>query len=193
MYGRATQPERGKIIKLFYDCEFLEDGNTISLISIGMVADDGREYYAVNANMPLARIASHEWLRANVVPHLPITETPGCKCITGMHLDVDHPFVRPRQDIARQVRDFILATPDVELWAYYGAYDHVALCQLWGRMMDLPPGVPMYTNDIKQEAVRLGYPRVPVAQDGEHNALADARHNKAMAEFLARVEAEATR
>lgn len=30
-----------------YDCEFLEDGKTIALISIGIVADDGRTYYAV--------------------------------------------------------------------------------------------------------------------------------------------------
>ncbi len=31
--------------RYFYDCEFLENGNTIELISIGIVADDGREYY----------------------------------------------------------------------------------------------------------------------------------------------------
>ena len=30
-----------------YDFEFLEDGSTIEPISIGMVCEDGREYYAV--------------------------------------------------------------------------------------------------------------------------------------------------
>jgi hypothetical protein len=39
-----------------YDLEFLEDGRTIELISIGMVCDDGREYYAVNRDMPVRRI-----------------------------------------------------------------------------------------------------------------------------------------
>jgi hypothetical protein len=31
--------------KIYYDCEFLEDGERIHLISIGMVAEDGREFY----------------------------------------------------------------------------------------------------------------------------------------------------
>ena len=35
------------LMRIFYDTEFLEDGKTIDLISIGMVAEDGREYYAV--------------------------------------------------------------------------------------------------------------------------------------------------
>ena len=37
-------------MRYFYDTEFLEDGETIDLISIGIVAEDGREYYAVNLN-----------------------------------------------------------------------------------------------------------------------------------------------
>ena len=62
--------------------------------------------------------------------------------------------VKPRHVIACEVRDFILSTgpevPHVELWADWGAYDHVALCQLWGRMIDLPEGVPMWTNDLRR-------------------------------------------
>lgn len=33
-------------MKYFLDTEFHEDGKTIDLISIGIVAEDGREYYA---------------------------------------------------------------------------------------------------------------------------------------------------
>ena len=32
----------------FYDCEFIEDGRTIDLVSIGVVDEDGREFYAVS-------------------------------------------------------------------------------------------------------------------------------------------------
>jgi hypothetical protein len=42
-------------------------------------------------------------------------------------------------------------------------------------MIDLPDGVPMWTNDIQQEAVRLGI-ALPEQAQGQHNALADARH-----------------
>jgi hypothetical protein len=90
------------------------------------------------------------------------------------------------------VRDFILGTdpdmlPHVELWANYGAYDHVALAQLFGPMIDLPEGMPMFTRDIQQEAARLGLKDSDLPQQGEglHNALSDARHNRVVRRFLA--------
>lgn len=90
----------------------------------------------------------------------------------------------PLRMIRNQVREFIQATPDPELWAWYAAYDHVALAQLFGRMIDLPDGVPMWTNDLKQEAERLGNPQMPEQAEGHHNALSDARHNLAMDRHL---------
>ena len=35
-------------MRYFYDCEFIEDGTTIDLVSIGIVAQDGRELYLVS-------------------------------------------------------------------------------------------------------------------------------------------------
>ena len=58
-------------MRYWYDCEFLEDGRTIDLISIGIVAEDGREYYAVNNEVNWRRVADHPSLMENVVPHLP--------------------------------------------------------------------------------------------------------------------------
>lgn len=175
-----------------YDLEFLEDGRTIELISIGMIADDGRELYAVNADMDEHRVKAHPWLAENVWPSLPQVARPkgvNCRCITGHlgHLDLNHPDVRPREQIARMVAEFIQRTMNVELWANYGAYDHVALAQLWGRMADLPEGVPMFTNDIQQERARLGlhWDELPKQESGEHNALADARHNQVVRRWLA--------
>lgn len=200
--------------RIYYDTEFIEDGASIVLISIGMVTDDGRSYYAVNGDVDQEpdgnwqhqsgkttwqRVMEHPWLRGNVVPHLPITDADQLArhnanaaplfgprpVIDGVRLDRTHSDVKPRYVIANEVRDFIQAAgPDVELWAWYGAYDHVALCWLWGRMIDLPDGVPMWTNDLRQERRRLGEPEMPRQADGEHNALADALHNRDMARFL---------
>lgn len=174
-------------MRIYCDTEFLEDGRTIELISIGMVAEDDREYYAVNKEMPVKRIARHDWLRENVVPGLPRLHGDA-RIFPGrgnpLALYWQHPDFKRRAVIADEVREFIQATPDVELWAWYGAYDHVVLCQLWGAMVDLPDGVPMYTHDLKQECDRLGNPPLPEQADGLHNALADARHVKVMAESL---------
>lgn len=159
--------------RIYYDTEFLEDGHSVKLISIGMIAEDGRQYYAVTrlSYLPPLRdeIERHPWLVENVLSHLP---------------DWDDPVVKNRSQIRDEVRDFILATPMPELWAWYAAYDHVALCQLFGRMIDLPDGVPMWTNDLRQECLRLGNPIMPKQTDGEHHALADAMHAMVMGEFL---------
>jgi 3' exoribonuclease, RNase T-like len=185
-------------MRIFYDCEFIEDGHTIGLISIGLVAEDGREYYAVNSEAPWDRIKENDWLVRNVLPSLPVdgrksldaylAHSPSSFPRPGISFvgpDVTNTCVKPHQVIANEVRDFILATPDRSLWAWYGAYDHVVLCQLWGTMISLPDGIPMWTNDLKQECQRLGNPQVPEQGPGEHNALADARHNRVIAEFLA--------
>ena len=198
--------------RIYYDTEFIEDGASITLISIGMITDDGASYYAVNGDLddttrrdpdlrggyigktPWERIVENDWLVRNVVSHLPVKGRPaatlgsvfgGKANARGLELDHTNSDVKPRQVIANEVRDFIQAAgPGVELWAWYGAYDHVALCWLWGRMIDLPDGVPMWTNDLRQERARLGDPEMPRQGAGEHNALADAVHNRDMARFL---------
>jgi hypothetical protein len=166
-------------MRCFYDCEFLEDGKTVELISIGIVAEDGRELYLVNRDAPWKRIKKDDWLMANVVPSLP---QPHGDWINHMPkswpIDFHDGAVQDRSVIAAAVRDFLQATPDLELWANYGAYDFVALCQLFGRMIDLPDGVPMFTHDLQQELRRLGNPPMPEQAAGAHNALADARHLK---------------
>lgn len=171
-------------MRIFYDTEFLEDGRTIDLISIGMVAEDGRELYLVNEGIeddPLySAIGKHDWLMANVIPHLPLRERdaitmPQAQYAGRFHLDQTDNRVVSRKFIRNAVREFIQATPDAELWAWYGAYDHVALAQLFGRMISLPKGVPMWTNDLKQECQRRGNPELPKQESAEHDALADAR------------------
>ncbi len=182
--------------KIFYDCEFLETGSSIDLISIGMVCTDGREYYAVNRALTdrtwrgwrlRRRIRQHWWLMENVIPSLPKAHGDR-RLITpdSWLFDYTSPLVKPHRIIGDEVRDFIRATPDVELWANYGAYDHVTLCWLWGSMAALPEGVPMFTHDLQQEAARLGLDEddLPQQEDGHHNALADARHNKTLGEFM---------
>lgn len=155
--------------KFFYDTEFLEDGKTIDLISIGIVREDGATYYAVNREADWDRIRADPWLSVHVVPQLPLSDT-----------------WKPKAEIRDDVYNFldpIFENP--ELWAWYAAYDHVALCQLFGKMIDLPDGIPMYTNDLKQVVGINGIPGLPEQSSGEHDALADAHHLKRMYEFVA--------
>lgn len=169
-------------MRLFYNCEFIENGSTIVLVSIGMVSTDGREYYAVSEEFDPRDLHADPWLTENVWPHLPLT--------THNTLDVDHPSVKSRFRIASDIREFLQSVAReggvLELWSWYAAYDHVALCQLWGRMVDHPHGVPMYTRDLQQEADRLGVSDavLPKRDGGEHHALADAKYHLTIARAL---------
>lgn len=186
------------IIRYYVDTEFIEDGRTIDLVSIGIVADDSREFYAVSAEFDQHKLLANPWLGANVWPSLPTTEPRQYRDGLPPHgqLDTDHPDVRSRAQIARAVQSFILGDdpdklPYVELWADFAAYDHVALCQLFGTMMDLPEGMPMFTHDVQHEASRLGLSDkdLPQQKSGLHNALADARHTKVRVDYLRTVGA----
>lgn len=100
----------------------------------------------------------------------------------------------------------------IEFYAYYADYDWVVFCWLFGTMMDLPKGFPMYCIDLKQmydEAQRrwnklsnlknIAYCKknrlfsVEVRlkdlsnypkQENEHSAIDDAEWNKKLYDFL---------
>lgn len=150
-------------MKYFYDLEFIEDGRVIDLVSIGIVGEDGREFYAVSTEFDPERAGP--WVRANVLPKLP---PPAGRSWQS------------RAAIRDGVLDFLTAGPgDVELWAWVAAYDHVALCQLWGPMTALPRSMPRFTRELKQLWDERGRPHLPPAPSDAHDALADARHNLA--------------
>lgn len=180
-------------MKYFYDTEFLENGRTIKPISIGIVAEDGREYYAVNSAMPIESIHNNNWLMKNVIPNLPIVRSDNLyNAGPNWEPDRKHPDVKARWRIASEVRSFLLAGSPVELWANYGAYDHVMLAQLWGSMVYLPEGIPMYTNDIQQMARRLGVTEsalnnVPMNGTSQ-NAIDDARYTRKLYDCLVKYE-----
>ena len=151
-------------MRIWFDTEFIEDGKTIDLISIGMVREDGQTFYAENSECDLTRASP--WVADNVLPHL------------------QGEVARwNRADMAEYIVAFVGDKP--EFWGYYADYDWVVLCQLFGRMMDLPKDWPMYCRDVKQVCDSLGNPELPKQFATEHHALADALWTKRAWEFLA--------
>jgi hypothetical protein len=101
-------------------------------------------------------------VRANVLPKLP---SPASK------------LWRSRAQIRADLESFFDVDGDepIELWAWVGAYDHVALCQLWGPMTHLPPPIPRFTHELRQLWEEHGSPRMPRRSENVHDALVDAR------------------
>ncbi|HEY9610579.1 hypothetical protein [Allocoleopsis sp.] len=171
----------------FIDAEFIEDSRrrTIDLISIGIVCDDGREYYACNDECDLSK--ANDWVKASVIPSLP-----------SKHIGVNpgNPDVSPsvRQDILRwKTRDMIAAdilefcSPkkygNPIYWGEWSSFDWVVFCWIFGDMIDLPEGFPMRCRDVIQWAedhLGIGEEELPpsLETEGNRNALLGARSVK---------------
>jgi hypothetical protein len=150
-------------LRFFYDCEFIEDGHTIDLVSIGVVDEAGREFYAVSTEFDASRAIG--WVRRNVLSQLPPPADPAWRSVERIRADLLAFLVEQGEPI--------------ELWAWMSAYDHVALAQVWGDMRALPRAIPRFTHELRQRWEDVGCPPLPEAPADQHDALADARHNLA--------------
>jgi hypothetical protein len=175
-------------VKYYYDTEFHERGgaSAIEAISIGIVAEDGRTYYAVYDDFDTRAVASNEWLMKNVMSTIDhdqfvVADFEGKPLVRDIYVtDKDS---KPRTQIAAEIIAFVQGT-EPEWWNWYGAYDHVVLCQTFGTMMDLPHGFPMFSCDLKQLHRDKGYPPMPRQPNGLHNALDDAKFNVVRYNYL---------
>ncbi len=166
-------------IQIFYDTEFLERGpeHPIVPISIGAVAPVGngqvstyyREYSLSDED--ILAIWKHDWLCQNVLPHLEHSRQN--------ILEIRTSFMQ----WSRQINP--LDEPN-ELWAWYGAYDHVVLAQTFGTMARMPKNLPMYTRDLKYlcEELCISDDELPAHRGDKHNALVDAQWNYTVYNFL---------
>jgi hypothetical protein len=149
-------------VNFFFDTEFSETGGqpspTIELISIGVVSEDGREFYAESSEFNLDNC--NDWVKANVLPRLGPPEQRQTRAV-----------------IRDGLKAFLGESP--VLWAYYASYDWVVFCWLFGMMVDLPKGYPMFPMDLQQRWVTLGKPKdvKPPNTTAAHNALVDAKWN----------------
>lgn len=153
-------------MKYFFDTEFYEDGKNIYPISIGIVSDDGREYYAEFADFDHKIVPSGHFVRHNVL-----------NLLKGEH--------RTRQEIRYDINVLVANDPNPEFWAYYASYDWVLMCQLYGNFDNQPDWSRFYVMCLKQLMTMKGYEHPPIMPPrGLHNALADARWNRKLYKAL---------
>jgi hypothetical protein len=170
-------------VRYFIDSEFREDGKIIDLISIALVAEDGREFYGISTAARLDLCDS--WLRENVMAKLAAYGDKAwmsrneirqaVTLFTGGVLDGGFSgglILPPVED------------PKPEFWLYYGATDWVAFYQLWGKLVEFPERFPKWFRELKQFAVDVGNPKFPAKPKDAHNALADARWARDTHAFL---------
>lgn len=207
-------------MKYFIDFEFIEGFHKpmfgkrrhfIDMISVGIACEDGRNYYAISNEYNFND--ADKWVQKNVI--IPMYS----KTVSGdgrNHWSAENfhfHFGLSNKTIAEEIIRFcspMIYAPELghdgtnDFYGYYSDYDWVLLCSIFGRMIDLPKGFPMYCKDLKQmlddksetwdvfqkemlpkERLELikQHRDFPKQQD-EHNALSDAKWNKELYHFL---------
>ena len=177
-------------MKYFFDTEFIEKPNTINLISIGIVSEEGDSYYAVCSDFNAETAWNNGWIRENVLKTIfkdflkieasnDVTSTDGKFTLANFQV-LKSIYSLTTSTIKKEILAFI--EPNPTFYAYYSAYDWVVFCWIFGRMIDLPEGYPMYCYDLKtmmdREGLDTAWKNKMVPEgDNEHNALADAWWN----------------
>jgi len=236
-------------MKYYLDTEFIEGFHKplfgkkrhfIDLISIGIVGEDGSQFYAISREYDYNK--ADKWVKDNVILPLYLETVHGdnrnrfdvhnfhkhygrsnkeimCDIILYIYRDqYKHWMDSTSEFIERGIKYGWGEDLSHELYAYYADYDWVVFCSLFGRMIDLPKGFPMYCRDLKQMLdekieslhIKLGglgdkvtalgsldehkerwktHPDYP-KQANEHNALDDAKWNKKLHEFITQVLAK---
>lgn len=136
-------------MKYAIDAEFIDTPRCSALISLAVVAEDGRDCY-FEFDFPQSRITP--WLQKHVVPHLNGSVATFAEAASGITALVGEDR-RP------------------EFWCYFGAYDWYWFCRVFGGFMKLPSSwpTPLLYRDLAQ--YQLG----GIGSETAHNALEDAR------------------
>lgn len=166
-------------MKYFIDTEFIEDGSTIDLISIGMVWENG-EYYAISEEFDPTK--ADDWVKQNVLTKLP----PKTDCSFSNFSCL----YKSRKQIKEDILTIVADNDNKPLfYGWYADYDWVVFCQLFGKMIHLPPNFPRYCRDVKQISDMLANPRLPQNTD-EHNALEDAKWTMKVYNYLTDIQSK---
>jgi hypothetical protein len=219
-----------EFIEGFHKPLFGKRRHFIDLISIGIYCEDGREYYAISNEFSynkaddwvkknvLKPIEGELYLKHYVAGD----GINGKWDLNKQQEWMFKKYGKSNKQIADNIRAFcksgvigidekapnniwaggqLITRSEPEFYAYYADYDWVVFCSLFGRMIDLPKGFPMYCIDLKQmldekaSAIPYGYDKelglkslklsdkYP-KQTNEHNALADAKWNYELYKFL---------
>lgn len=178
--------------RIFFDTEFTGLHQNTTLISIGLVTENGREFYAELTDYDKSQV--DEWLQENVIDNLIYTASlDGSKFqqfTEGAHVGC----VGEKAMVAGKLREWLVELGQVEMWSDTLAYDWVLFNQLFGHAFNIPSNVyyipfdlatlfkiKEIDPDISREEF-AGLADYPDAK--KHNALWDAQVIKACYERL---------
>lgn len=169
--------------KIFFDTEFTGLHQNTTLVSIGLVSECGKTFYAELTDYDKSQVDN--WLQENVIDKLFLTEEEH-----GKNGAYDARNCRYKGDTFGTrliLQEWLSQFDKVQIWSDCLAYDWVLFCQLWGHAFRIPKNVyyipfdicPLLLEktgdaDVNREKYAYGE-YLSKMKDQKHNALWDAK------------------
>lgn len=177
-------------MKYFFDTEFIEHATGIQLVSIGIVCEDGRTFYAESCSFD-ERLAD-DWVKKNVLNKLRLQFWTKDTIAWDEKARRTTEVFGSESFIKNSILGWINAVSDdknPEFYAYYASYDWVVFARIFGRLIEKPEHFPMWVIDLKQMMWERGLTKEWKQEnlpdpEGEHDALVDALWNKKLYQLI---------
>jgi hypothetical protein len=180
-------------VKIFMDTEFTGLHKDTTLISIGLVAENGRTFYAELTDYDKSQV--DDWLQVNVIDNLYLhKKLYSMKELLRASVEDDHVELRENKEYTAQTLELWFETfnEPIQLWSDCLSYDWVLFNDLFGHAFNIPKNVYYIPFDIcTLFEIRRVDPDInreefiDVEIEGKkHNALYDAKVIKACYEKL---------
>lgn len=172
--------------KIFFDTEFTQLRKDATLISIGLVSDDGRKFYAEFDDYNKELI--DDWTQKNVINNLFVTSYNKNKREGKKSFFPPYLVYGNKEYIRTKLYEWLKGfNEDIQLISDVCHYDMVLFIDIFGTTaFDLPDFINPSCHDINQdiakhfnisekEAFNLNRENIlNVSQNGKHNSLVDA-------------------
>lgn len=163
-------------MRLFLDSEFTGLHKDTTLVSIGLVSEEGHTFYAELSDYDDNQI--DDWLRENVIDHLIMKDRDDSYHFS----DERQTFLRGNKEkVADHLKTWLEKRGELEIWSDCLAYDWVLFNDLFGHAFNIPSNVFYIPFDIctlfKIKGVDPDINRELYAgmTGNKHNALHDAQ------------------
>ena len=159
-------------MKVFFDTEFTGLHQDTTLISIGLIAENGKTFYGQFSDYDREQVDG--WIKENVIGNLPATPQE-------LYATADMVFYGCREQVASGLKTWLSQFDEVEMWSDCLSYDWVLFNQLFGHAFDIPDNVYYIPFDIctlfKIKGVDPDINREEFAEmkGVKHNAMHDAK------------------
>jgi hypothetical protein len=185
-------------MKIFFDTEFTGLHKNTTLISIGLIDENGRTFYAEFSDYDEAQC--DDWINENVIKHLKFANAPYPAPITNLISANEWEVYGDKPYVKEVLYDWLSKYESIELVSDVSHYDMVLFIDIWGGAFDIPSTVNPACHDINQDIARyyeiseteaFDYSREQILQnnaiviDGDkHNSLYDAKVIKTIYEII---------